>query len=254
MNLTEELLASALPESVHHRLQYREVSAEEALKLTGHKHAGWVVPMNGPDGKPYEWENGKTFYRLKPATPVETKDGKTAKYLTAGEAGCRPYLSPLLPKAALNPGKDLDWTEGEKKADCANHHDFPTIGLSGVDSWRDKRTGRSQPLPEFDALELRKRTHRIAFDSDIVHKVEVQGAMAAFSKHLADHHEGRVLVTFIPPELDGRKNGVDDFIVRHGAQAYGVLRDLARPATEIDKDGDHHSFGLLSPRNRTTRP
>ena len=50
MNLTEELLASALPESVHHRLQYREVSAEEALKLTGHKHAGWVVPMNGPDG------------------------------------------------------------------------------------------------------------------------------------------------------------------------------------------------------------
>ena len=32
MNLTEELLASALPESVHHRLQYREVSAEEALK------------------------------------------------------------------------------------------------------------------------------------------------------------------------------------------------------------------------------
>ena len=81
MNLTEELLASALPESVHHRLQYREVSAEEALKLTGHKHAGWVVPMNGPDGQPYQWE-----------------DGKTAKYLTAGEAGCRPYLSPLLPK------------------------------------------------------------------------------------------------------------------------------------------------------------
>ena len=248
MNLTEELLASALPESVHHRLQYREVSAEEALKLTGHKHAGWVVPMNGPDGKPYEWENGKTFYRLKPATPVETKDGKTAKYLTAGEAGCRPYLSPLLPKAALNPGKDLDWTEGEKKADCANHCGFPTIGLSGVDSWRDQRTGRSQPLPEFDALELRKRTHRIAFDSDIVHKVEVQGAMAAFSKHLADHHEGRVLVTFIPPELDGRKNGIDDFIVRHGADAYRVLRDLARPATEIDKDGNHQFVWTVEPK------
>ena len=57
MNLTEELLASALPESVHHRLQYREVSAEEALKLTGHKHAGWVVPMNGPDDS---LTNGKT--------------------------------------------------------------------------------------------------------------------------------------------------------------------------------------------------
>ena len=84
MNLTEELLASALPESTHHRLQYRVVTAEEAVELTGHKHAGWVVQMNGPDGKPYQWEDGKTFFRLKPATPVPTKDGKTAKYLTAG--------------------------------------------------------------------------------------------------------------------------------------------------------------------------
>ena len=117
MNLTEELLASALPESTHDRLQYRVVTAEEAVELTGHKHAGWVVQMNGPDGKPYQWEDGKTFYRLKPATPVPTKDWKTAKYLTAGEAGCRPYISPLLSKKALEPGKAVDWTAGEKKAD-----------------------------------------------------------------------------------------------------------------------------------------
>jgi len=247
MNLTEELLESGLPLSVHHCLQYREVSADEALKLTGHKHAGWVVLMNGPGGKPYEWEDGKPFYRLKPATPVVTKDGKTAKYLTAGDAGCRPYFSPLLPKAALKPGKPLDWTEGEKKADCANHHGFATIGLSGVDSWRDKRNGRSQPLPEFDDLELLKRTHRIAFDSDIVHKVEVRGAMAAFSKYLADQHAGRVLVTFIPPELDGEKNGIDDFIVRHGASAYKKIRELARPATETDKDGEHQFIWTVEP-------
>ena len=239
MNLTEELLASALPEFIHQHLQYRQVSAEEAFELTGHKHAGWVVQMNDPDGKPYQWEEGKTFYRLKPAIPVPTKDGKTAKYLTAGEAGCRPYLSPLMPKKVLEPGKPIDWTEGEKKADCANHHGFATIGLSGVDSWRDKRNGRSQPLPEFDDLKLLKRTHRIAFDSDIVHKAEVRNAMAAFSIHLADKHAGRVLVTFIPPELDGGKNGIDDFIVRHGADAYDVLRQLARTATELNKEGNY---------------
>ena len=106
--------------------------------------------------------------------------------------------------------------------------------MSGVDSWRDKRNGRSQPLPEFDDLKLLKRTHRIAFDSDIVHKAEVRNAMAAFSIFLADKHAGNVRVTFIPPELDGGKNGVDDFIVRHSADAYEVLRQLARPATEID--------------------
>ena len=163
MNLTEELLASALPVSIHQLLHYRQVSAEEAFELTGHKHAGWVVPMHGPDGKPYQWEDGKTFYRLKPAIPVPIKDGKTAKYLTAGEAGCRPYLSPLLPKKALEPGKPIDWTEGEKKGDCANHHGFATIGLSGVDSWRDKRNGRSQPLT---AARVRRSTAAKADASD----------------------------------------------------------------------------------------
>lgn len=247
MNLTEELLASALPESIHQCLHYRQVSAEEAFELTGHKHAGWVVPMNGPDGKPYQWQDGKIFYRLKPTTSVE-KDGKAAKYLTAGDAGCRPYLSPLLLKRALDAGKDLDWTEGEKKADCANHHGFATIGLSGVDSWRDRRNGRSQPLPELDDLNLRKRTHRIAFDSDIVSKLEVRNAMAAFSIFLADKHAGRVLVTFIPPEIDGRKNGVDDFIVRHGADAYEVLRHLARAATELDKEGNYVFDWAVEPK------
>ena len=48
-----------------------------------------------------------------------------------------------------------------------------------------------------------------------------------------------MLVTFIPPELDGGKNGVDDFILRHGSDGYEVLRQLARPATEIDKEGNH---------------
>ncbi len=248
MNLTDELLASALPLSVHKQLRYRVVTADEAHQLTGHRHAGWVVPMHGPDGKPYTWGEGQTFYRLKPATPVVGKDGKEARYLTAGNAGCRPYISSLLPASALQPGKDFDWAEGEKKADCANHYGFATLGLSGVDSWRDRRSGASQPLPELDDLNLRKRTHRIAFDSDIVHKPEVQSAMAAFSTFLADKHAGHVLITFIPPELDGRKNGVDDFIARHGADAYAVLRGLARPATELDKECNHVFTWTVEPK------
>ena len=248
MNLTEELLASGLPTSIHNRLNYRVVTADEALNLTGHKHAGWVVPMNGPDGKPYQWEKGKDFYRLKPAIAVTDKDGNKSKYLTASNAGCRPYLSPLLPEKAFDSGKPIDWTEGEKKADCANYNGFATIGLSGVDSWRDRRNGISQPLPEFEALNLQKRTHRIAFDSDIVQKPEVLRAMAAFSVHLAEKHLGKVLITFIPPEIDGTKNGVDDFIVRHGANAYNTLRNLARAATEINPEGKHQFNWQIEPK------
>lgn len=237
MNLTNELLASALPADVHNRLLYRSVSAAEAHKLTGHRHAGWVVPMHAPDGTPYEWGDGQTFYRLKPDQPVVGKNGKSSRYLSPAGAGCRPYLSPLMPEKALEDRKDIDWTEGEKKADCANHHGFATIGLSGVDAWRDHRSGRSRPLPELDDLNLERRTHRVAFDSDIVHKPEVQAAMAAFSIYLADKQNGRVRITFIPPELDGGKNGIDDFVLRHGPDAYSTLRQLARDATEPDTEG-----------------
>lgn len=238
MNLTEELLASGLPQETHSQLGYRVVDAETAHKLTGHRHAGWVVPMLDPSGKPYTCDDGSDFYRLKPTEPVTQKDGRDAKYLSAPEQGCRPYFSPLFPESALKPGKDLDWTEGEKKCDSANHHGFATIGISGVDAWRDHRKGKSQPLPEFEDLELHKRTHRIAFDSDIVHKPEVRAAMGSFSVFLHKEHAGRVLITFIPPDINGEKNGVDDFIVRHGAESYEVLRGLARPATELDKEGE----------------
>ena len=114
---------------------------------------------------------------------------------------CRPcwLVPPALPKAATGNQARI-WTapfcKGEKKADCANHHDLhPPFGLSGVDSWRDKRTGRSKPLPQVAnrSSNCGSAHHRIAFDSDIVHKeLQVRGAMAGVLElHLADHHEGR---------------------------------------------------------------
>ena len=45
---TKKSLASGLPIDVHDRLGYRVVDADTAHKLTGHRHAGWVVPMLDP--------------------------------------------------------------------------------------------------------------------------------------------------------------------------------------------------------------
>jgi phage/plasmid-associated DNA primase len=104
-----------------------------------------------------------------------------------------------------------------------------------VDGCRDQRSGKSELLPELaDYLDA---TVRIAWDSDITHKPEVLAA----SKYLAHQiaiSGGNPLMTFIPPELDGSKNGADDFVHRHGIEAYQVLRKYARPAGEIQrKDG-----------------
>lgn len=234
---TQELIDSGLPAVIHRRLGYRCVSAEECKQLMGFSLSGWVVPMNDLEGKPFT-HNGKPFYRLKP-DPGQLKGDDPPKYLSPKSGGCRPYFSPLLPMNALATTRDIDITEGEKKADCANYHGFPTIGLSGVDAWRDKRNCKpdehSRPLPELQAINWKRRKVRLVFDSDVTTKDSVRRALVDLSKWLTDQGAS-VLIVLLPCEIDGSKNGVDDFIFRHGPEAYGRLRRIARPS------GDGESF------------
>ena len=132
-----ELIESGLPKEIHHFLGYRYVTREEAYELVGYKLSGWVVPFCDPKGNPYLHQE-KPFYRLKP-DPEQLKGDDPPKYLTPKGAGCRPYFSPLATAEKFNTCKKLLITEGEKKSDALTHYGFPCIGLSGVDSWRDKR-------------------------------------------------------------------------------------------------------------------
>ena len=234
-SLREELKESALTNEQVDRLPYRSVTADQAHQLTGHRHAGWVVPITGPDGKPFTTSKGKPFFRLKPDQPVQTKPGaKPARYLSRAGEGCRPYFSPLFDwsKVAAS-NRDRDVTEGEKKGDSGCANGFPTIALSGVDGWRDRRSGKSALVPELEGW--LGGTVRIAWDSDIAHKDEVLASSYDLANRIAIAG-GTPLITLLPPELDGGKNGIDDFIARHGATAYGLLRDYALPAGEIVYD------------------
>lgn len=234
--LRAELQASALTDDQIDRLHYRSVTAEQARALTGHAHDGWVAPCMGGNGKPYLTSKGAPFYRLKPkVSPI--KDGKPTRYLSPAGEGCRPYFSVLWPNWARTlKGQDRDLAEGEKKADCGCAHGFPTIGLSGVDGWRDQRSGKSAVLPELLTPGWLKGTVRIAWDSDIVHKLSVLASSYDLAEAIA-LAGGTPRITLLPPELDGSKNGVDDFIARHGAFAYGLLRDYARPAGDVIYEG-----------------
>jgi P4 family phage/plasmid primase-like protien len=234
-SLRRELQESALTDQQIEQLHYRSVTADQAHLLTGHRYAGWVVPITGPDGKPFTTGKSMPFYRLKPSKPVQIKPGeKPARYLSPAGEGCRPYFSTLFDWSGLAASnRDRDVTEGEKKGDSGCAHRIPTIALSGVDGWRDHRSGQTAPLPELN--DWLTGQVRIAWDSDIVDKPNVLNASLELSNEIA-RQGGHPLITFIPPQLDGTKNGVDDFIGRHGAHAYGVLRDLARPAGEVIYD------------------
>ena len=214
----EELAASGIDRATAERLNYR-------CTLDG----GWEITYLDPQGKPYTYGDGVPFVRRK------LKPGSDPKYLTPKGAGNRPYFSPLLPKGYLEGTKPLLITEGEKKADALTAHGFPCIGLTGVWGWKDGRGGDA--IPELREIN-RNRPINIVFDSDVVIKSQVLEAVWALAKWIRAPKEDGVFyspgdlpnVVFIPSELNGEKNGADDFILRHGADAFARLLRLARPA------------------------
>ena len=234
-----ELIESGIPKEFHHFLKYQNVTREEAYELVGYKLSGWVVLFCDPKGNPY-LHKGNLFYRLKP-DPEHLKRDAPSKYLTPEGAGCRPYFSRLASEEKYKTCKKLFITEGEKKADALTHYGFPCIALSGVSSWKDKRSGESKPLPELEEFNWKNRLVYLVFDSDIISKVEVLLALKSLSEFLKGK-EAKVFIILLPNELNGGKNGADDFLKRHGKQAFSELVRIARPAFHYSKKEKEEVF------------
>lgn len=224
--LTDELLASGIPADVHHQLDYQPVTSDEAQTLVGIRRDGWAVQFRDYRGKPLT----PPFWRLKPSDP-----GDGAKYLTKKGAGCRPYFSPLAHFGCWQSAQDLFLTEGEKKADALSHHGFNAIGLSGVDAWRDRRSGESEPIPELLEIQWLRKVF-VVFDSDVTVKVAVRQSLERLCIWLASLGAAPHIVQ-LPCELDGTKNGADDFLARYGRHEFGKLVKVARPATKKSASG-----------------
>jgi len=228
--LVQELIDSGIPVHSQNFLNYRNVSREEAFELVGMRLSGWAVLYTDFNKKPYS-HDGKLFYRLKPDAGQLTGD-KPAKYLSAKGSGCRPYFSPFLEANHIKEVRDVIFTEGEKKTDCLTLHGFPTIGIAGVDCWRDRRSDGM--LPELEQIKWRGRNVFIAFDSDVVTKDSVKRALKALSTVLTEKG-ANVRVVTLPCDLDGTKNGADDFIVKYGRKALEHLLLISRDSHKNKK-------------------
>lgn len=225
-------------------------SADKATAndLVGVKLPGLIFQYCDLDGKPFLRTDGKPFYRLKPDWgSLKTED--SPKYLSPKGQGCRPYFSRLYPnwqKAAKSTKIDLWDAEGEKKGDCGCANGLAAIAFGGVDGWVDScpRVGeanleQSRVLPELSAIEWKNRKVYQCFDSDIVDKIPVQSALARRAYLLTELGAYPYLV-LLPNEINGSKNGLDDFVVRHGIEALKVLGKEAR-RTVIGREEDKPS-------------
>lgn len=122
------------------------------------------------------------------------------------------------------PGAALIITEGEKKALKACLDGFATIALSGV--WCFRREG--QLLPELAQFVWEGRSVEIVFDSDSADNPQVAHAERALAKELVDRG-AEVKIVRLPAAPDGAKQGLDDFLVRNGADRFVELLPKATP-------------------------
>jgi len=223
----------------------------EALGWSSLHNGRLLIPYFQPDGGPERCHNGQPFTRERLSDQeIEQlkRQGhrKPGKYRSPAGEGCRIYHSHLVIKAGnyperlVNTSVPLRITEGELKVEAAAVHDPKrlTIGISGVNSWRDRYDGgdESRPLVEFDELPLHGREVRLSFDSDL-DKPQVLAALRGLAEFLAEKG-AHVLIELLPHGLDGKRLGIDDLIYRHGPQLFQRIAAQARsPFKTRRRDG-----------------
>jgi hypothetical protein len=178
--------------------------------------------------RPVNSNGREDFYRFKVDPPIQSKKG-TAKYLQPKDTANRAYI----PLGVDPQGKDtLHVTEGEKKSYCLTLNGFPCIGLGGVYGYRAKNgDGSSSVISDFDAINWHKRDVVIVFDADIAVNSQVEQAEADLADELISR-KARVFSVRLPYG-PGCAKGVDDFIKKHGKDAFAKLpRKAVKPRRE----------------------
>ncbi len=206
----------------------RVVTAVESRKLFGTRAMFLVIPYFDRDRKPLLDQRAPFLRgRILGAGPGFS-DGarKSGRFRQPQGTGNHLYLDPARTdwrEILADPSRPLLITEGEVKAMCATEYvPTPCIALSGVWSWRTRVTGQSVALPELDAITWAGRDVELAFDSDIIDKPAVRAALHALALELIKRG-ARVTLVAIPTGETGGKVGVDDFLVKHGAEAFAKL-------------------------------
>lgn len=136
--------------------------------------------------------------------------------------------------------KPIIITEGEIKACAGCKEDYATIGLGGVWNWRSAANGIPL-LPEIEAVPWIGRRVFIVFDSDIRTNPNVLAALHSLAETL--FQRGAMPMMAVLPEIEeGRKTGLDDYIVAQGGDALDELLTgaqhltLARSLFSISKE------------------
>lgn len=216
------------------KAELRQLGFGESQLLT----PALVIPMWTVDGN-------IGSYQIRPHQPRMLK-GKTVKY-ESPQGGTNMLDVPPSVRRALEVAAVPLWvTEGVKKADCAAAHGLACVALAGVWSWRGKvEGGGSVEISDWGRIALKGRRVFLAFDSDLMDKEPVMAALRKLGEMLT--RRGAIVRYVYIPTGDGRKVGLDDYLVAGGDPEELVKHSTVTPPfatirlpglTTVDEEGE----------------
>ena len=234
------IAASGIAPDVAEARGYRSVTLKNELSRLDFSQSQRLVPTLLV---PVHTVHGKVgTYQHRPDTPRIVK-GKSLKYETPSGSWMVLDVPPAARQWLAEPTMPLFITEGVRKADSAVSNGLCCIALLGVWNWRGTNEhGGKTALPDWEYIALNGRRVYIVFDSDVMLKTAVHGALARIKSFL-EHRGAKVAVVYLPAGEGGAKVGLDDYLA--GGHTAGdllmlsttELREPARPQASTDHDG-----------------
>lgn len=174
------LEASAVNPDVAQERGYRSLTNKFELQDLGFRKSQWVVPgllvpLHGVDGQ--QWG-----YQYRADNPRADKDGKSVKYDAPQGQNNRLDVPPRCRESLADPRVALWITEGARKADSIAGKGGCALNVGGVWNWKTRNAfGGTTVSVDFDYVAWRgkhgPRDVFLAFDSDIITKVQVRIAL-----------------------------------------------------------------------------
>lgn len=231
----EKVLSSGITSTQAKQLGMFEVASAAKLDKSFDARPALVIPYHGIDGRPMashpRWPN---FYRIrylgKQAGGFKEVAGEKAqRYAQPPSTGVCAYLPNCVNWKEVSQDAEYEViiTEGELKAAAASLQGFPTIGLGGVWNFRVGKEGLWF-LPELEGFEWARRVVYICFDSDYMEKPNICLAINALCEELQERG-AMVRLLSLPEGDDGKKVGLDDFLLERAPEELKKLLHQAQP-------------------------
>jgi hypothetical protein len=220
-NLAESRISSAAAEE--YDLYSTMTPWGPALAFPYFREDGSPVTYRDPAGQE------RPFIRYRLDTPATDENGSEMRYYQPPGSGAHLYIPRTARTIFRDVGEAIILTEGEKKAIASTEAGLPAVAVGGCWNWTvsqpEAAAGTHILTPELASMPMGGRRINIVYDSDVRTRPDLRFALY----HLAAALRNAGAIPYIvnlPGRPDGRKVGLDDYLVANngGGSLAGLVR------------------------------